>query len=387
MKVLFFLHGGMSSNSGAHVHGLCFALVARGVQCAVAVPRDPAAPGDAYRVVTHDEALAGNCGFSDGGLPDLVHAWTPRECIRIPVEAMAARHGVPYLVHLEDHEETLAADQLGRRKYDLFRVGLDPAGGFPPHLSHPVASRRFMAGAAGMTVLIDPLGEMVPAGVPKATFWPASDDGVFHPRPADPGLRQELGVPAGHLMITYHGNVHNSNLHEVMSLYTAVALLNREDLPTRLVRAGVNHVTMDPSFAAWADGFASNLGFIADRQRLGAIVAEADILIQPGLPGTFNDYRFPSKVPDFFASGKPVILPRANIGLVAEHDRDAWIVARGDAVGIADAVKAIAVDPFRRERLAGGARSFYERQLSWRRAAGIVAGLYASALERRRSPA
>ena len=46
------------------------------------------------------------------------------------------------------------------------------------------------------------------------------------------------------------------------------------------------------------------------------LLVAADILVQPdGSPGPFNDYRFPSKLPDFFASGRPVVLPKTNIGL------------------------------------------------------------------------
>ena len=51
------------------------------------------------------------------------------------------------------------------------------------------------------------------------------------------------------------------------------------------------------------------------REDVRAVLASTDILVQPGRADSFNDYRFPSKLPEFFASRKPVILPRTNLGL------------------------------------------------------------------------
>ncbi len=43
-------------------------------------------------------------------------------------------------------------------------------------------------------------------------------------------------------------------------------------------------------------------------------LALADAFVQPGAPDEFNRYRLPSKLPEFLAMGRPVILPRCNIG-------------------------------------------------------------------------
>jgi hypothetical protein len=128
---------------------------------------------------------------------------------------------------------------------------------------------------------------------------------------------------------------------------------------------------------------------VEDRERLGRIVAEADVLVQPGRPDAFNDYRFPSKLPDFFASGKPVVLPRTNIGLVTRHGEDAYVLDNADGVAIAEAVAAIMSDGPLRARLASGARTFYERQPTWSIAARRLAALYERILAlpaRRRRP-
>ena len=53
------------------------------------------------------------------------------------------------------------------------------------------------------------------------------------------------------------------------------------------------------------------------RRRLAEIpgyLALADAFVQPGAPDDFNRYRLPSKLPEFLAMGRPVILPHCNIG-------------------------------------------------------------------------
>jgi glycosyltransferase involved in cell wall biosynthesis len=142
------------------------------------------------------------------------------------------------------------------------------------------------------------------------------------------------------------------------------------------VRAGRNYVNDDSNYRQWAAEFSSELGFIEDRKLLGRIVAEADVLVQPGRSNPFNDLRFPSKLPDFFASGKPVVLPKTNIGLVTRHGEDAYVLDNADGIAIADAVVAIMSNPRLQERLAKGARAFYERQPTWTIAASRLATLY-----------
>jgi glycosyltransferase involved in cell wall biosynthesis len=378
LNVLFVLYNDMSSNSAGHADGLCRALSALGHHCVIAVPqaltRAELVPDRPYAVITHAEALAGPRLFAGAAYPDIVHAWTPREIVRGTAERLAEPGSTRLCVHLEDNEARLARGELGETRYALYREGLETAP-FPQHLSHPVHARSFLASADGASVLVDALLARIP-DIPATIFWPSADERIFFPRPPDPQLRRELGVPPGATMLCYHGNTHASNRAEVRSLYLAVALLNRRAHPARLVRMGQDHVGEDAEYRRWASEFAVELGFVEDRRRLGRIVAEADVLVQPGRSDSFNDYRFPSKLPEFFASGKPVVLPRANIGLVTRHGEDAYVLDNADGTAIADAVLAIMSDASLRERLAKGARAFHERQPTWSIAAHRVAALY-----------
>jgi glycosyltransferase involved in cell wall biosynthesis len=106
-------------------------------------------------------------------------------------------------------------------------------------------------------------------------------------------------------------------------------------------------------------------------------MALADIFVQPGVPDAFNDYRFPSKLPEFFALGRPVVLPRTNLGTALRHGVDAYVLDRADAAGIAGAVRALREDPALAERLARGATAYAAANFSWRRSAAALASFYA----------
>jgi hypothetical protein len=269
-----------------------------------------------------------------------------------------------------------------RGAYDEYADG-SRDGDFPAHLSHPRMWKGFLEEADGLTLIVESLKEIVPANRPMEVTWPSTDERIFYPRPCDPALRAELGIEPGHKVLAYHGNVHQANFREVRSLYLAAALLNREGLPTTLLRMGRDHIEMDPGYRNWAALYSKNVGFVSSRDRLAAILSLADVFVQPGLCDPFNEYRFPSKVPDFMALGRPLILPRTNIGRVTRHREDAYVLEEANGPAIADAVKTILGDEALRRRLATGARCFFETNLGWPSTAVKLLALYAQVLKNR----
>jgi glycosyltransferase involved in cell wall biosynthesis len=106
--------------------------------------------------------------------------------------------------------------------------------------------------------------------------------------------------------------------------------------------------------------------------------------VQPGGPGPFNDYRFPSKLPDYLASGRPVVLPHTNIGLHLAHRADAFLLERGDHAEIHEAVLELAADRELRDCIGQSGQQFATRELTWARAADAVEQAYGASLERSR---
>jgi glycosyltransferase involved in cell wall biosynthesis len=196
--------------------------------------------------------------------------------------------------------------------------------------------------------------------------------------PRDDKFRGALGLPPTDIVLFYHGNVHASNAAEVRSLYEAVILLNRQGLTTHLIRTGRDFPDFLPEGDAAISPFLIHLGHVARAKHLPALMALADYFVQPGLPGAFNSYRFPSKLPEFFAIGRPVILPRTNLGDLVRDGEHACVLARADGPAIADAIARLQRDPERAARLSRGAVAFAAEHFSWTRSARRLAEFYRS---------
>ena len=94
-----------------------------------------------------------------------------------------------------------------------------------------------------------------------------------------------------------------------------------------------------------------------------------------GRAGPFNDYRFPSKLPEFLATGRPVVLPATNLGRFLDDGEECLLLRRGDALEIAAAVERLLDDDELRARLGRGGRAFAERNFSWPASARKLAAL------------
>src|SRR5207253_6088755 len=153
-------------------------------------------------------------------------------------EKLSARFGCRYLVHLEDNEDSILDRMLGESA--AAEVRRRPDLDVPESLSHPTRYRRFIAGAAGVTALIDRLLELKPSDTPGQVFWPAFDAELEWGKPTDERFRGGIGIRAGERVVVYKGNVHPANQREAASLYLALALLRRRGVPIRLVRTGID---------------------------------------------------------------------------------------------------------------------------------------------------
>lgn len=382
LNILFALHGSFASNSALHVAALANELVAVGHACTVAVPHDRETishhENPAFHAVTFAEAETGGV-FKNGRGPDLIHAWTTRENVRKFTLKVAALHRSRVVVHLEDNEQEILALSLNRPFTDLEKLSpaeLDRI--VPPDLSHPHRSRDFLSSADGVTVITEKLREFIPPGRPNILLTPAADSRYFFPQPIPREFRQILDVIQGTTVIFYHGNVHASNAAEVRELYAAVLQLNRENVPVTLIRTGLNRADFLGAIAAEVAPFVLELGQLLYHRHLPALMALADFFVQPGVPDAFNDYRFPSKLPEFFSIGRPVILPRTNLGLSLRHGIDAYVLDRADAAGIAGAIRELKNNPGLSARLSAGAVQFAANHFSWRRSAQALAKFYAA---------
>lgn len=365
-----------------HIFSIANGLSLSGVGCAVCVPNDPATTerhGVAhFQVVSYADAHHAGVRFRDGGGPDLIHAWTPRELVRKLTESLVELYGCPYLVHLEDNGEAILEAEAGGIAFaELQALPPDVRDArIAEHRSHPHRYKQFIGGAAAVTALMDRLLEFKPRNIPGLVFWPGFDSAFQDPTPPSPDLLSRVNLRPGDRILVYNGNVHDANAAEVRSLFLAVQALRRSGVPVRLLKSGLNYVD-DKRWIEQAinSGAVTDLGFLP-RADVPSLFALADVLVQPGKPDRFNDYRFPSKLPEFLVSGKPVILPKSNIGRFLHGDVNAILLERGDAFEIAEQIDRVLRQPELASKVGAAGRAFALSRLEWAKTTPPLKVLY-----------
>ena len=390
MNLLFVLYHDMTCNSAQHVRALAAELAKASHRSAcLCVPhRAPSSlvPLFPLSELERDSPESRTLGLSDFQTPDVIIAWTPRENVRRA--ALAALRRAPHarlVIHLEDNEDSITARYLGistcalrwlRPRNPLAWRRLRALRGLP--LSLPWRMRRFLRSAHAITMVAPELAAFVPPGIPSVCFAPGFDESLFlAPLPQRDEARATLGVPTGAAVLAYTGNLHRGNADDMASLYAALPLLADRlgsARPVLLLRTGENHA--GPDFAARirdASPLVRELGLIP-RERLPLVLAAADVLVQPGGPGEFNDFRFPSKLPDFLASGRPVVLGRTNLGRRLPPDA-AVILDDPTPAAMANAAASLLDTPDRAATIGAAGREWALEHLRWSRAAEVFESL------------
>ncbi len=390
MNIAYVCHGNATSQSTYHVLSIAERLGLLGQHCIVCIPSHLQGDLSQIRpttVAVRDFAEVTEAGlqFPDGQGPTLIHCWTPREQVRIFTTRLAQRYGCPYVVHLEDNEREI----LGRELADITYAALAmlPAESQDSHIEnpdlriHPSRHWEFLKGAAGCTVLIERLREHVPAGVPTLLFWPGYDDSFsVAPGKSREQVRKQHGIPADRFVVLYAGAFHGINYDEVCRMVTALKILVNRGMPLTLVKTGHNEFP-DLLQKGVADGWVKELGFLK-REQLHEIYLLADTLIQPGRSDPFNDYRFPSKLPEALALRVPVILPHCNLGLELKDGVEALVSQDDSMEKLMEKVLYLYENPAERLRIGEAGRRFCEQHLSWEKAARAIESFYQACLFR-----
>jgi len=384
VNILFINYGGFRTNSTNHIVPWANKLIDAGHDCVVAVPTECERLAEIspvqFRALEFDELDA--LTFRDGRGIDIMHAWTPREVVRRFVILCKKRYPeARVIIHLEDHEGYLTRTYSGKEEADLELRRLDsynPA--IPKDLSHPLRSRFLLAIADGVSLIYRGLDEMVPAFLPRKTLLPPVDLEQFRPDLATETEFKQLGLAEGSQVIAYTGNTTFANLEDLRVLYDAVAALRQKGRPVVLVKTGyqmealaAHPLCQDP------DGY-RDLGFI-EKSRIPVLLAMSAVLVQPGRPGLFNDFRLPSKLPEFLASGRPVITLSSNIGHDLSDGENALLYHKGTSEEILSLIERVLDHPELAKKLEAGARAFASRFQAAVEASTLIA-LYEEALQR-----
>lgn len=365
MHILFVNYHHIDSNSGIHIFNLANQLSGMGVECTVCVPNQKERIQNLgnyrFNIYEFDEFTR----IMRPGFVDLIHAWTPRERVRLVTGMFTQGCQAPYIVHLEDNEEALLSANLGLSVQKLIHMPEKELNNLiPADLSHPIQYKNFVENAIGVTMVVEELGDFIPQTKDRIVIWPGFEENLQWSRSPDESLRRRLNITPEQNVVVYTGNVHTANRKEVFGLYLAVGLLNRGGVPTRLVRTGTDNVPLYDDSLKTLEQFCISLGHVP-RSQLPNILSIADVLVQPGKVDAFNMYRFPSKLPEYLASGKPVLLPEANIGRFLKNDIEAILLQNGNALEIAQKLESLFFDRVRRRKIGEGGRRFADGRLRW----------------------
>lgn len=210
---------------------------------------------------------------------------------------------------------------------------------------------------------------------------PGANADVIRPLPKRE-MRWLQGIPEDARVVAFIGFAD----YDVEFLVPAVLEILGKDPEAHLVTAG-GDLRVLPEAVERA-GFQARLhvlGFVP-YARLERVLACADAMLLPFTNRPVNQGRFPNKLGDYLAAGRPIVTH-------ATGDMGAWIgrhgagvVASEDPVEFADEVFRLLKDPGRCLRMGRNARRLAEGELSWATLAARVEDLYYRLIEVGREP-
>ena len=174
----------------------------------------------------------------------------------------------------------------------------------------------------------------------------------------NPGLRTELGVPAGGVLVLFVGRlvVHK----DVPTLLKAVAALHARLPGLRVALAGDGPLHDLLARVVDALGLQRVVHLLGQRGDVPDLIESADIIVLPSLREGLSNV-----ILEGMMGGKPVVASRAggNIELI-EHERSGLLFDVGDVQALAAALERLAGDSALRARLGQGARQRAEAEFS-----------------------
>lgn len=364
MNILFILYGDFTTNTAGPIALFASELKRLGHQCVIAVPsgietvNTHAMP--AFRPMLYEQVidLEGKI-FENGACADVIHACTLRIGVINFLKTFLSRWPTPLVVYLEDNETWIAQHYLGLDDQAFKRLSeAEMSALLPDALSNPYEYPYALALADLVILIQEKLNSEAPLFVPKKVIPWGVDQNFFSPEVV-PSVkwRQKLLLDGKERIIVYHGGLNGFTRQSMIELCQAVEIINASGIDCKLIRTGVNLINFWDELSLNARQYILEIG-VVDRKELPSILALADIYVQPGRINPFEDLRLPSKVPEFLAMGRPVILPNVNIANLFDDGKNAILLSNGEPKEIANACLAILGDKELCNLLSKGAREF-----------------------------
>ncbi len=341
LNILFVLYGDLNSNTAIPITLFAKHLNAQGHQCALAVPQRP----DPSKAILNpflpafgfDQILEKNCAiFPQGQRAHIVHACTPRKVIYEFISEYMDIIPTPIAVYLEDNEDWIAQVALKATESSILSfTNKEIDGQLPKYLSHPFESLYFI-GLCDLAILIQKkLAVSVPPFIPQKIVSWGYDLEEFQSRSEGiHEVREKYNIPATAKVIVYPGGLNPYTQSAIQDLCEAVIQINDQGIECILLRTGPGPLAQVYPNDEYPKNIIRDLGVIP-RSDIPPLLNIADVFVQPGRITLFEDLRLPSKIPEFLAMGKPLLLPNCHIADFFQDSVDAVILKTGESQEIA----------------------------------------------------
>lgn len=318
--------------------------------------------------------------------PDIVHIWTPRN---IPARAgmeIKMRTGARLIIHYEDDEDYVydyefPKDRSFRLRYTfktlrMLRPGepWDNLWSWKNPLIYWIANRA----ASCFTALAPAIRDKFAKKWHKKAhlLYPGVDLKRFHPDVKPARVRERFGIPHKKLIV-YSGAI--ARYHDFDLLLEALAKVAESDKDFCLLQVGSIEGLEEKTEALIEKlGIRANvvLGGRVHHKDIPGILAAGDVLVHPARNNDFNRYRLPSKIPEYLAMGKALVIP--NVGIGSEFkDRVEVLKTYSDDPGeLADRIRKLLNDRELRATLGKNARACAEKMFDLKKNAQELNRIY-----------
>lgn len=294
---------------------------------------------------------------------DLVHAFDTRPVVIFPALYYKHKHKVPLVMDWADWwgRGGTIQERSGRLYSLIFGRG---------ETFFEEYFRRFADGATTISlVLRKRLAEM---GYPPEKIF-LLRNGTDLPSAAAPdreSCRRALGLAADRPLIGHLGTLFEK---DARLLFDSMRLLRKKREDLRLVLIGRHRLKLQRYNGQRR--FLIETGEIG-RETLPLWLSACDLLVLPLKRSIANQGRWPSKINDYFASGRPVVsTPVGDIGTIFERER-IGLLAEDRPEEFAHALDDLFQDPERQSCLGQRALAFVRDHLDWRLIARGVEKFY-----------
>jgi glycosyltransferase involved in cell wall biosynthesis len=239
--------------------------------------------------------------------------------------------------------------------------------------------RRHVDGVTAISLGLDRRVESM--GLPasrRLLLPPGADSDRIHPL-SSAECRQRYGLPIESRVVGFSGIAP----YDVELTAQIVEILLERDRGLHVVTTGAEHRPIQE--AAERAGSPDRLHVLGHvpYEALERAMACADVLLLPYTSRPVNRERFPNKLGDYLAAGRPIVThATGDLGAWVARE-DAGVLAAEDAEGTADEVLRLLGNAKRREELGRRARQLAEGPMSWRVRGEQVEAFYFRLLEGR----